>query len=320
MALQSALAQVGIAKQSAKGSAASNPTFAHGVTSGTVLTVDVSQELEEHTSGSRMSGGVNRTGVMPGMDFACRAHAKTLGLYLYGALGSVATTGAGPYTHTFTTANALPYMTAFGKMGSNIYAVEDFKVDEIAISFEETMPLEVSVSGMGTVANYAGTFTAGTDDTAASYFVASKGTFKIDVDSDTPVTAAVRAGEINIMNSLESIMLAGSISPSDISEGRQEIECSFDIVPDDLAMWRTIATGTSSGTSAAVDPVYGSFEIAFTNGTDTLTLTASKVAFTCDFPDADPAGGAVSITLEGLVVKPAGAALTAVLVNGTSTY
>lgn len=322
MAIQSALAQVGIAKQSAKGTAASNPTFAHGLTSGTILTVEVAQELEEHTSGNRISDRVNRTGVMPGVDFSCRAHSKTLGLYLYGALGAVATTGASsPYTHTFTTADDLPYLTAFGKMGSNIYGVQDLKIDELTLSFEEAQPVEIAISGMGTVADYAASFSAGTDDTASSYFYAASGTFKLDVDSDTPVTAAIRNGEISIANALEGIMLSGSISPSDIFPGRQEIECSFEIVPENLNDWRTIATGSSSGETASATPVYGSFEIAFTNGTDTLTLTATKVAFVCDFPDADPAGGAVSLSLEGLVVKPsAGSALSVALVNGQASY
>lgn len=321
MAIQSALAQVGIAKQTDKGTAASNPTFAHGLTSGTILTVEVAQELEEHTSGNRIADRVNRTGVMPGIDFSCRAHSKTLGLYLYGALGAKSVTGAGPYTHVFTTADDLPYLTAFGKMGSNIYAVQDLKVDELTLSFEEAQPVEIAISGMGTVADYSATFVADTDDTAASYFYAASGTFKLDIDSATPVTAAIRSGEITIANALESIMLSGSISPSDIFPGRQEIECSFEIVPENLNDWRTIATGTSNGETASATPVYGSFEIAFTNGTDTLTLIATKVAFTCDFPDADPAGGAVSLSLEGLVVKPsATSALSVALVNGQASY
>lgn len=321
MAIQSALAQVGIAKQTDKGTAASNPTFAHGVTNGTVLTIEVAQELEEHTSGNRIADRVNRTGVMPGMDFSCRAHSKSLGLYLYGALGAKSVTGSGPYTHVFTTADDLPYLTAFGKMGSNIYAVQDLKVDELTLSFEETQPVEIAISGMGTIADYTGSFSAGTDDTSASYFYAASGTFKLDVDSDTPETAKIRSGEISIANALESIMLSGSISPSDVFPGRQEIECSFEIVPDDLAAWQTIVTGSSNGSTASATPVYGSFEIEFTNGSDVLTLTATKVAFVTDFPDADPAGGAVTLSLEGLVVKPAsGSALSVELVNGQATY
>lgn len=324
MAIQSALAQVGVAKQSAKGSAASNPTFGHGVTNGTVLTVEVAQALADQTSGTRVSPGVDRTGVMPGMDFSCRAHSKTLGLYLYGVLGSLATTGAGPYTHTITSGADLPYLTSFGKLGSNVYAVQDMKLDSVGINFNGTEPVEVAVSGMGTVANYAATFTAGTDDTLASYFAAHTGTFSVDVDggSGTAATAKIASGAITINNNLETIMISGSISPDDVFVGRQEVEVSFDIIPDDLAMWRTIVTGTSTGTTAAATPVYGSFSIAFTNGSDTVTLAGTRVAFTADFPDVDPAGGPVTISLAGLAVQPAngGTPVTATLVNTQASY
>lgn len=322
MPLQSALAQVGVAKQTAKGSAAANPTFAQGVTSGSVVTVEVAQALEDHTSSARITNYVNRTGVIPGIDFSCRAHSKTLGLYLLGALGSVTTTGTGPYTHNFALADDLPYLTAFGKLAGNNYAVNDVKVDEIEISFSENDPLEVAISGMGTTVNYAATFTPTTDDTAASYFASSSGTFQIDVDSGTPVSAKIKSGSLNIKNNVETIMLSGAIAPSDVFPGRQEIECSFDIVPDDLTDWRAIVTGTTTGTTASAAPVYGSFNLVFNNGTDTLTLNASRVAFTTDFPEADPAGGSITLSLEGLVVKPtsATAALTATLINTQASY
>lgn len=324
MALQSALAQVGVAKQSAKGTAAANPTFGHGVTKGTVLTVDVSQNLEDHTSGTRVSPGVNRNGVMPGMDFSCRAHSKTAGLYLYGALGAIATTGSGTYTHTITTGSDLPYLTAFGKLGSNIYAVNDMKIDSLAINWSGVEPVEMVVSGMGTTANYGATFTAGTDDTLASYFAASAGTFSVDIDgaSGTAATAKIASGSISISNNVETIMVAGSISPDDVFVGRQEIEVTFEVVPDDLALWRTIVTGTSAGSTASAAPVYGTFSIAFTNGTDSLTLAGTRVAFTCDFPDSDPSGGPVTLSIAGLAVQPAagGTPITATLVNSQATY
>lgn len=324
MPIQSALAQVGIAKQSGKGSAAANPAYAHGITDGAVLTVEVSQDAEERTSGARANVGVNRTGVMPGMDFTGRAHPKSVGLYAYGALGAISTTGAGPYAHAITLADALPYLTASGKLGSNIYKVQDFKVDSLGFSWNEAEPVEMTVSGMGTTLDLAGSFTPATDETIGTdsgYFYAASGTFKLDIDSSTPVTAAIQSGDVTIGNNLESVMLSGSISPSDVFEGRNDVECSFDIVVENLNDWRTIVTGASNGTTASAAPVYGSFEITFTNGTDILQLVATKVAFTCDFPDADPAGGTVVLSLAGIVVRPAsGSPLTINLTNGVATY
>lgn len=323
MAIQSALAQVGAAKQTAKGSAAAAPMFAHGVTGGAVMVVAVDQELEDHTSGKRQSPGVNRTAVTPGLDFQCRAHSKSVGLYLFGALGGKATSGTGPtYTHAFTLADDLPYLTIFGTLNGNIYSVQDCKIDSLGLSWEGNNPVEVSASGTGTIAGFPASFTPTTDDTYASYFTAAVGTFKMDVDSGTAVTAPISSGEISISNSVEAIMLSGSITPSDVSVGRQEVEVTLEIVVNDLTDWRTILTGTAAGTTASATTVYGSFEIVFTNGTDTLTLASTRVAFTTDFPEADPSGGPVKLSLAGLVpLTAAGAAgFTATLVNAQATY
>ena len=319
--IQSAIAQIGVAKQSGKGSIAASPTYAQGLTGGAVITVEVAQELEERTSGVRMSNAVNRTGVMPGVDMTGRAHPRGIGLWLFGALGSVSTTGAGPYTHVFTTGSDLPYLSAFGKLGSNIYSVRDVKVDELGFSFEAANPVEMTATGMGTVVGYPGAFSPVTDDTAATYFTAASGTFKLDVDSASPVTASITSGEVNITNALETIMLSGSISPDDVFPGRQEAEVSFDIVVGNLNDWRTILTGTSSGSTAEDEPVYGSFEVTFTNGSNSLKLEAAKCAFTTEFPEANPSGGPVTLTLAGLVVQAAnGVGLKATLVNTVATY
>lgn len=317
--IQSAIAQVGVAKQSGKGSVAASPTYAHGVTGGSVMTVEIAQELEERTSGVRMSPAVNRTGVMPGIDFTGRAHPRSVGLWLYGALGSIST--AGSYTHTITVGDDLPYLTTFGKLGSNIYSVRDLKVDALGFSFENANPVEMSVSGMGTVVGYPGAFNVVTDDSLASYFTAASGTFKLDTDSSTPVTASITSGEINIANALETIMLSGSISPDDVFPGRHETEVSFDVVVANLDDWRILTTGTNSGSSASAAPIYGSFEIAFTSGTDILKLEAAKCAFTTEFPEANPGGGPVTLSLAGLVVQTAaGAGLTATVTNSVVSY
>lgn len=324
MALQSAFAKVGVAKQSGKGSVAAAPTFAHGVTDGAVLNVDVQQSLDDLTGGSRAGVNVTRSGVMSGIEFSTRAFASSVGLWLFGALGAKAVTGSGPYTHTFTPATSdVPYLTGFGVLDNNIYSVQDYKVDEFSVSFDGPAPVTVAVSGMGTVLGFPVSFSPTTDESYSTAMRPVGGTFSIDVDgaSGTSATARVTAGEVTISNNLDPIMLATSITPDDNMVGRMEVSCSFDIIPDDLAIWRTIVTGSSAGTTAASSPLFGTFSIQFTDGTSTLTLAASKVAFVCDFPSADPAGGAVTLSLEGIAVQPeSGQIVTATLVNSTATY
>ena len=77
--IQSAIAQIGAAKQSGKGSVAASPTYAQGVTGGAVMTVEVAQELEERTSGVRMAPAVNRTGADPASTCPSRRHDRICG-------------------------------------------------------------------------------------------------------------------------------------------------------------------------------------------------------------------------------------------------
>lgn len=321
MPIQSALALVGAAKQTAKGSAASDPTYGHGITDGQVVTVEVSQELESRTSGTRFAPGVNRTAVMPGMDFTCRAHAASAGLWLFGALGAKSVTGAGPYTHVLSLGADLPYITAFGKLGSDIYAVEDFKVDSLEVSWSENEPVEMAVSGMGCAIDLGATFSATTDDSAATYMRPAGGTFQVDIDGTTLAAAKITGGSVSINNNLAPVMLSGSLTPGDVFPGQQAVEVSLDITPENLNDWRTVLTGASNGTTVSDTPIFGSFSCQFTDGTNTLTLAATKVAFTMDFPSADAAGGPVTLSLAGLVVIPAsGSPFTATLVNTTASY
>jgi hypothetical protein len=322
MPIQSALALVGAAKQSGKGSAETDPTYQHGITDGQVMTVEVAQDLEARTSGTRFAPAVNRTGVMPGIEFTCRGHVSSLGLWLYGALGAVATTGSSPnYSHAITTGADLPYLTAFGSLDSNLYSVEDVKVDSLEVSWSENEPVEFSVTGMGTNVGFPASITATTDDSAAAYLRPAGGTFQVDIDGTTLAAAKVTGGSVSINNNLSPIMLSGTITPGDVFPGQQAVEVSLDVTPDNLNDWRTILTGSSAGTSVSAAPVYGSFSIQFTDGTKTLTLAATKVAFTTEFPSADAGGGPVTLSLAGLVVIPAsGSPFTATLTNGVASY
>lgn len=321
MPIQSSLSRVGVAVQSGKGTAAADPTYAQGVSGGAVVSVDVEQALADVTSGSRMAAHVDRTGVMASQEFTGRAHAAPLGAYLYGALGGVVSTGDSPYTHEFTVADDLPFLTTFGEYDGNYYSVEDVRITEFGLSFEAANPVEVNVAGAGTVVGYPADFSPSVDATLESYFTAASGTFLLSVDSDTPAGAPIASGEITISTNAEPFMLSGSITPEEVFPGRTEIEVTFDVIPDDLDYWRTIVTGSAAGSSASAVPVYGSFEVEFTNGADTLTLSASRVAFTCDFPEADPSGGPATISLAGLVVADDGGdGFVATLVNEVESY
>jgi hypothetical protein len=323
--IQSAIALVGVGKQVSQGTALANPVYAHGVKSGQVFSVDYSQDREDLTSAKRIAPHVNRDQVMGAQSFTTRVFPRSVGTWLIGALGAVGSTNDdGTYTHVFTPAEALPYLTLHGKYGASVARITDGKVDELGLSWSENESPELSISAMGTVITLGGTFTpSGQDDSLAPYMVSSGGTFKVDVDGGSPATAAIVGGELTIANNVEPIMLSGSVTPSDMFEGRHDFGVSFSLRPANLDDWRTVLTGSASGTTVSSAPIYGSFEFTFVQGATSLKIEAPRVAFVAEFPDANPSGGAAEITLEGLLVQPTNGTtptLTATLVNTIASY
>lgn len=328
MSLQKALVQVGVGIQSVKGTPSANPTFAHGVLGGSPFGVDVSQDRAPITSSSRVAPGVDRVGAMSKFDFTSRVYPKSIGAWLYLALGGKSVTGAGPYTHTVSPAATLPLGTVFGKLDSGeIRAIQDVIVDSLEISWSGAAPAEMAVSGMGTLANFAATFVPTTDENFATYLTPPGTTpaaanFKFAA-SGAAAQAAISSGRIKITNNADGITLSYSIVPDEIFYGRQDYEAAFTIVPGaNLNDWRTAITGSGSGTSVSQVPVYGAFDVKLGNGTDTLQLAAPRVPYLADYPDGDPNGGFVSLDFAGLPVLTAAgaAALTATVVNSQATY
>lgn len=325
MPLNKGLQVAGIAKQTAKGSIAANPTFAHGVGGGVVGGIEITQERSPLTSGTRSTPYLERNESAGGAgSYPFRAHPKSIGLYLFGALGAKSVSGAGPYEHIFTDSTSLPYLTLFGKYGGSIiHAIQDCRVDELSFSWDEAGTVTVDAVLMGTIPNFSATFTAGTDDTNQPYFQAAGGTYKLDTDSATPVTARVKGGKITIRNQTGPVRLSASIIPNEQYEGNVEIDWELTIVPDTtLAEWREIVTGSAAGATISEVPVTGSADVEFVLGAHSLQFVSTRVGFNTTFPEADPAGGAAELVLAGPAVTPlaGGATLTATLTNDQATY
>ena len=325
MPVQTFTAISGVAKQASKGTLAANPTFAHGLTGGTPISVEPNHSALEVTAGKRASYNVIREGVVNGATIEAPAYLKSLGLYLLGALGTDSVTGTGPYVHTYATGD-LPYLSVFAKgLDTTIEAIRDCKVDELSIKWEGNQPVTISVKLLGTTFSYPSTFTATTDETGSeSFLVATGGTFQIDPLGSTLANARVISGELTIKNNVSAIDPAASIEADDVFEGVQEHSLKLTIVPDSLAEFRKVITGAANGTAVSATAPTGSVSLTFKEnaGTGQLAVTGSKVAFMTSFPDADPKGGAVEIELAGMAVMPAGgtAPLVYALTNAQATY
>jgi hypothetical protein len=329
--VQKGKAYVGIAGQAAKGSAAADALFAHTLTGGKVIDVPVEQNADETTSGDRERSFAIRTGVSPSFGpWTAHAYMRSLGLYLLGIYGDVTDGGApGAYTHTYGVGDELPYLTAWGRLDAEYQKVWDVKLSELGLSWDGPGPLELSVNGPACAvdANAAAwDLPGGPDDESGSdaFLIPTGGTFKIAAEGDAPATALITGGEIKISNELEPIPDSASLLPGLLAEKMLATEVTLKVVPEDLGLWRTILTGSASGTTPQETPAYGSFEITFVehgSGTGTLALRAHKVAFMCDFPDVDPAGGHVELDLAGVCFKTSTyPGIVPVLTNAVAEY
>jgi len=322
MPLQRRIAGAGISKQTAKGAPAAAATFGMGVRGGSVLMVDVQQENDGITFSSRVSAYDNRLGIVPGASIQTRLWPRSAGLLLYGALGSISTSGAGPYTHTITPGATLPYLTAFAQLDTEYHKVADCKINTLELTWSERSPVEVTYELMGiTYTGYTGSYTVTNDESGQSRFIPPGGVFQVDTNSGTPATAKIVGGSITINNNLVPIPLSAAIVPDDVFEAEASLEVELRLMPTDTTEWRKIVTGTAGGTAPTGVEIYGSFSEKFTiDASNDLTILGTRTAFLADYPEADPSGGPAELTLSGRIKKPAGAALTATLINSVVSY
>ena len=332
--INTSIGLIGVAKQTNKATAATQPSFVHGLTGGQVFNLDRTVENDDVSCGVRAGTDSHVESVVPGADFDTYGYADALALYYYAAMGAIASTACsgtgmnGYYEHVITLGDILPYLTVWGRIGGEYSKVAGCKVDQVEMEFEGNSPLEFGVTMLGIAATLGLAGFPGSVDPSCfdGYFVPTGGTFKLDTASDTPTTAPVLGGNLSLANSCTADPLAGSVTPGDVEEGKLTSSGSVTVKPDDLALYRAMVTGSSGGTTPTGAMVYGSFEWNFTHSKDgkcSLKVEADNVPFTADFPEVDPAGGAAEIEFSfddiGLA-EATGSPVTITIVNKVASY
>jgi tail tube protein len=319
VALNKKIAVVAFDKQTSFGTLAANRKYGFGVRSGSILNAGLDQQYEELTTANRFPPSAYRSGFLWTVDCVSRAWGRSVVMLLENALGGRVTTGAAdPFTHTITPADVPGYLTAATRLDTEYHKIRDCRVDELSFSWNQAEPVEMGLRMMGTVGSpYTTSGDPTTDDSDQQSFYPAGGVFQIDSDSITPVTADITGGSITIANHLEPVRVSRQLEPIDVWPGFHEITVTLRLIPTNTTLWRSVVTGADAGTAVSNAPVYGSFHTLFTvtAGTRDLDMTATRIGWTGDYPDPDPAGGPVEIELTGTVVKPAAAAFTAVVHN-----
>lgn len=332
--INTSIGLIGVAKQSAKATAASTPAYVHGLTGGQVFKLDRTVESDDVSCGVRAGTDSHVESIVPGADFDTYGYADALPLYFYAAMGSIASSAAsgtgmsGYYDHVITLGDVLPYLTVWGRIGGEYSKVAGCKVDQLELEFEGNSPLEFGVTLLGLAATLGlGSFPGSVDPSCFDgYFVPTNGTFKIDTASGTPATAPVTKGSLSLANNCTTDPLAGQVLPGDVEEGKLVSSGSVTVKPDDMTLYRKLVTGSSTGTAPTAAMVYGSIEWTFTHSKDSkcsLKIDAENIPFTADFPEVDPAGGAAEIEFSfddiGLT-SPSGSPVTVTITNAVSSY
>ena len=332
--INTSIGLIGVAKQSAKATSATEPTYVHGLTGGQVFKLDRTVESDDVSCGVRASTDSHVESVVPGADFDTYGYADALPLYFYAAMGSIASSAnagsgmSGYYDHVITLGDVLPYLTVWGRIGGAYTKVSGCKVDQLEMEFEGNSPLEFGVTMLGIAA------TLGLDSIPGSvnpscfdgYFVPTGGTFKVDTASGTPATAPVTKGSLTLANNCTTDPLAGQVTPGDVEEGKLVSSGSVTVKPDDLTLYRKMVTGSGNGTTPTGAMVYGSLEWNFTHSKDSkcsLKVEATNIPFTADFPEVDPSGGAAEIefTFDNIGIASASSSpVTVTVTNEVSSY
>lgn len=334
MSVNTSIGLIGVAKQTAKGTAASAPTFVHGLTGGQTFKLERSVQSANVTCGIRTGTDSYVEGVTPGLDFETYGYSDVIGLYLLAAMGNVSSSsysgsGTNPPTkqHVITMGDLLPYLTFWGRIGGEFTKVSDCKVDQLELDFEGNAPLGLGITVLGIAATMGLSAFPGSVSPACfdGYFVPTGGTFKLATAGDTPAVAPVVSGNLTLSNGCSAEPLAGQVTPGDVEEGKLAVSGSVTVKPDDMALYTAMVTGASDGTAPTAGMVYGSFEWEFKHSktNHVLMVEADRVPFTCDYPSVDPEGGAAELQFSFENVGVASASdspVTFTLLNDTASY
>lgn len=323
--VQSRLAKVGLAAQTAKGSAAAAPEFVFGVTGGQVIKAELNEGDVNSTWSGRVQDGHDRTGVTPGAGFDLLVMPNSIGTLLFLLAGNTvnngySVSGTDPYTHEFKAGDALSYGTLWAQYGTDFYSLADAKLNELEFSWEGPGSLKARAAILGKTLTFglAEIPSGGTDERPASgLFRGHGGTFTVDSAS-----ALVKSGSIRFTNNVEALHGSDDVEPNDVFEGMVAAEASLTVVPENLNLWRKIVTGSTSGTTPAATPYFGNLSVKFVKDTDTdLTIAISNLKFACEVPEANPEGGPAELALEGMMSAPvSGDPWTITLKNAHADY
>jgi hypothetical protein len=310
------------AKQTAKGAAASVAKYKSPFSGGNIMPTRETDRLSE-TDSARDQGAayVQSSGVEGSPELYVRD--KSIGLYLFGAMGTVATTGTTPnYTHTFKPGQNLPYMTFWRNLGgaSGIYEkFTDCQVGSLAFSAEAGNPLTATLGVVGITPS----FQAVDDNAAVAIDAAPVFNFNnVTATLGGATTHLIRSFELTIENNADR-QQTDSVTPYDLTVGQREITLSFDMIFENLDEYRKFHYGGVAGTAISPSIYTTSANFVFSFGTNnSLTFDLPSIAYEEFAPEPDAGGDPIIVSVSAVAQRAVGVTdlVTATLKNQETSY
>jgi hypothetical protein len=224
-------------------------------------------------------------------------------------------TGAGPYTHTLSNLGATPpWFTTYNT---------DLLGGSVEETFEAGIMSEFSISGDGTGgparvgAKYVGkrptiaSYTNATPQVISTdgYFTFSGAVLQYEVDSSTPVTETnIQSLTLTVTRPVTAIATADSVSVGYLALGKVEANVSMTLLMDDHEAYRATFYGAVAGSTPSATIVAGSVKFNLVHsitGGHSASFTMDKVWLQAEPPQPDPAASPLTVTINGMVEKPA---------------
>lgn len=311
---------VGIGRQTERGTALAVPKFEHVMGSGRI---GGGHELEElpWTSDSESPAGHYTAGIP--IDIALTdlpVLPQSAAVWLQAVLGTLATTGAGPYDHE-ATSGPMPWETLFWQQPSvstetnkNFIIASDARLGELVVKASGTAPLLFDASGaaLALVRGAAKWGAATVVEDPIPHFTSRDAEYAIDIVGSAPA-AFTSAGESTITFNRNLDRWRGhSLTDQEIDSTKFDIMIEFgEVRPADNDLWNEIYFGSASGTSLSGADAYGSatasFQTSDNDADNALVFTFNQLRWTASPVETDPSGNPITYSLTGLSSKPLGA-------------
>lgn len=311
---------VGAAKQTARGAAAALPTYKNPFSGGNIAPVRETDRLAE-TDSARDQGAafVTTAGVEGAPEMYVRD--DSLGFYLAAGMGGVAApTGAGPFVHPITLADALAYHTFWRNVGGTNGVTERFVdcfVSAITVAAEAGAPLTSTVNVQGLSSEFLTAPVAGATLNAGPVYSYNEAAVQLG----GAATRLVRSFELTVENNV-SRQQTDDVIPYDLVVGQREITLGFDLIFESNAAYREFHYGGAAGTAISPNIFTTDATFTFTKGTHQLVFDLPSIAYE-EFPvEPDPGGDPIVVSVRAVAQKATGVTdlLTATITNDVASY